>query len=87
MCLKFIEYYEKTQQGPFVCNFSALCYNRIKHCQEVSVMFHEITPSEIAGNPFQMIGRDWALVTAGDETGLSRKFLHNQSREFCVNYI
>ena len=32
-------------------------------------MFHEITPSEIAGNPFQMIGRDWALVTAGDETG------------------
>lgn len=32
-------------------------------------MFHEINPLELDCNPFQMIGKDWALVTAGDETG------------------
>ena len=28
--------------------------------------FREITPQEIAENPFKLIGGDWALVTAGD---------------------
>ena len=32
-------------------------------------MFHEVNPLELSCNPFQMIGKDWALVTAGDETG------------------
>lgn len=32
-------------------------------------MFHEVNPLELNSNPFQMIGKDWALVTAGDETG------------------
>lgn len=32
-------------------------------------MFHEVNPLELNCNPFQMIGKDWALVTAGDETG------------------
>ncbi len=32
-------------------------------------MFHEANPLELNCNPFQMIGKDWALVTAGDETG------------------
>ncbi len=28
--------------------------------------FREITPSEITNNPFDLIGKDWALVTSGD---------------------
>lgn len=30
--------------------------------------FQEITPSELTKNPFTMIGKEWLLVTAGDET-------------------
>lgn len=30
--------------------------------------FREIKPSEITQNPFEMIGKQWALLTAGDET-------------------
>lgn len=29
--------------------------------------FQEIKPSELAKNPFTMIGKEWMLVTAGDE--------------------
>ncbi len=29
-------------------------------------IFKEITPSEIANNPFDLIGKDWALVTSGN---------------------
>lgn len=32
-------------------------------------MFHEVNLLELSCNPFQMIGKEWALVTAGDETG------------------
>lgn len=28
--------------------------------------FKEITPSEITNNPFDLIGKDWALVTSGN---------------------
>jgi flavin reductase (DIM6/NTAB) family NADH-FMN oxidoreductase RutF len=28
--------------------------------------FHEITPSELKKTPFEMIGKDWMLVTAGN---------------------
>ena len=27
----------------------------------------EITPEEITKNPFRLIGKDWALVTAGNQ--------------------
>ena len=30
--------------------------------------FVEITPQQIAGNPFQMIGQEWMLITAGEES-------------------
>lgn len=30
-------------------------------------LFKEITPSEIKENPFDLIGRDWALVTSGSK--------------------
>lgn len=29
--------------------------------------FKEINPNQIANNPFDLIGKDWALVTAGDK--------------------
>ncbi|MEE1319854.1 MAG: flavin reductase family protein [Ruminococcus sp.] len=29
-------------------------------------IFKEITPSEITNNPFDLIGKDWALVTSGN---------------------
>ncbi len=29
--------------------------------------FHEIPPSRIQGDPFTLIGKDWMLVTAGNE--------------------
>ncbi len=32
-------------------------------------MFHQVNPLELQCNPFEMIGKEWALVTAGDETG------------------
>ena len=28
-------------------------------------VFREISPEEITGNPFKLIGKDWALVTSG----------------------
>ena len=28
--------------------------------------FKEITPEELNGNPFSMIGKDWMLVSAGN---------------------
>ena len=31
-------------------------------------MFHEVNLLQLDCNPFQMIGKSWALVTAGDET-------------------
>ncbi len=31
--------------------------------------FRKIAPESLEGNPFQMIGRDWMLVTATDESG------------------
>ena len=34
-------------------------------------MFHEINIFDLPCNPFQLIGKDWALVTAGDETGFN----------------
>lgn len=30
--------------------------------------FLEINPSEIKNNPFELIGKDWMLVTSGDES-------------------
>ena len=30
--------------------------------------FLTITPEELEGNPFQMIGKQWMLITAGNET-------------------
>ena len=33
--------------------------------------FHEITPQEIRGNPFQMIGADWMLITAGQGSAVN----------------
>lgn len=29
-------------------------------------IFHEISPSELKKTPFEMIGKDWMLVTAGN---------------------
>ena len=34
-------------------------------------MLHEVKASDIKDNPFRLIGKDWALVTAGDETGFN----------------
>ena len=31
-------------------------------------MFHEITPKELCESPFSLIGNDWLLITAPDET-------------------
>ena len=33
--------------------------------------FREIAPTEIEGNPIQMIGREWMLVTAGTPEGFN----------------
>lgn len=33
--------------------------------------FKEINLLEISANPFQMIGKDWMLITAGDESGFN----------------
>ena len=33
--------------------------------------FKEITPNEITKNPFEMIGKDWLLLTAGNEQSLN----------------
>ena len=33
--------------------------------------FVEISPSEIKGNPFDMIGKDWMLITAGKADSLN----------------
>jgi hypothetical protein len=32
--------------------------------------FKEIRPAEITGNVFDLIGRQWMLITAGDKFGL-----------------
>ena len=29
--------------------------------------FTEITPADISGNPFRLIGKDWMLITAGNK--------------------
>ena len=34
-------------------------------------MFHETDPLKLNCNPFQMIGKDWALLTAGDASGFN----------------
>ena len=34
-------------------------------------MLHEINILDLPCNPFQLIGKDWALVTAGDKTGFN----------------
>ncbi|MBO5198198.1 MAG: flavin reductase [Lachnospiraceae bacterium] len=31
--------------------------------------YREISPEELQGNPFTLIGSDWMLITAGDESG------------------
>ena len=31
-------------------------------------MFHEIAPKELCESPFSLIGNDWLLITAPDET-------------------
>lgn len=33
--------------------------------------FKEINPNELQGNPFTLIGTDWMLITAGNETGFN----------------
>lgn len=30
-------------------------------------MFSEIRPEELSGNPFQLIGKDWMLITCGNQ--------------------
>ena len=34
-------------------------------------MLHEINVSEIKENPFELIGKDWSLITSGDEKGFN----------------
>lgn len=34
-------------------------------------MLHTIDPAALSLNPFTLIGKDWALLTAGDETGFN----------------
>lgn len=34
-------------------------------------MFREITPESLEKTPFEMIGKDWMLITAGDENKLN----------------
>ena len=33
--------------------------------------FHEIQPTEISGNVIQLIGKEWMLITAGNETSFN----------------
>ena len=33
--------------------------------------YRQIQPCEVQGNPFEMLGKRWALVTAGDENGIN----------------
>ena len=37
--------------------------------------FKEITPNEITKNPFEMIGKDWLLLTAGNEQSLNTSII------------
>ena len=34
-------------------------------------MLHTIDPAALSLNPFTLIGKDWALLTAGGETGFN----------------
>ena len=35
--------------------------------------FREIDPKELTGNPFERIGSQWMLVTAGDQNRVGKK--------------
>ena len=47
--------------------FSVFCYNIGKKNERNDRMsaFTKITPQELTDNPFTLIGKEWALVTAG----------------------